>query len=157
VSHQSDSAEQRDAEKLIREAVAAHLGTPLEEATIALERGARTVVDGVAADRSAFVEIFARQGALKGAQKHKVATDALKLVTIRRSWPTARLVIAFADETAANYATTGTWMAEALAAWDVEVFVAEIDDAVRDGIRAAQIRQKMVNPEATPPADAEED
>ena len=29
--------------------------------------------------------------------------------------------------------------------WNVEVFVATLDDSVRDGILAAQLRQTMVN------------
>ncbi|MBA2638328.1 MAG: hypothetical protein H0U79_08960 [Solirubrobacterales bacterium] len=45
-------------------------------------------------------------------------------------------------------------MSAALSAWGVTVLVVELDDAVRDGIRAAQARQVMVNPTATPPPDA---
>ena len=97
-SHQSDSSEQQAAEELIRSQVAAYLGKELKSATLKLEGGAAVQVDGIAADGSAFVEIFARQGALKGGQRHKVATDALKLITIGRSRPVADLVIAFADE-----------------------------------------------------------
>ncbi len=42
---------------------------------------------------------------------------------------------------------TGTsWLAEALRVWEVAVLVAELDDEVRAGLRAAQIRQVMVNP-----------
>jgi hypothetical protein len=42
--------------------------------------------------------------------------------------------------------TGKSWRSEALKMWKVEVFVVEIDDAVRQGIAAAQIRQRMVNP-----------
>jgi hypothetical protein len=108
-------------------------------------------VDGVDADRSVFVEIFARQGALKGGQIGKVARDALKLITLRKSHPGARLLIAFADGSAAAYATTGTWISHALETWEVEVVVVELDDATRDGILAAQARQTMINPSAAPP------
>src|SRR4051812_5843565 len=156
-AHQSDSSEQQAAEELIRSQVAAHLGKELEPATLNLERGAAVQVDGAAPDQSAFVEIFARHGALKGGQRHKVATDALKLITIGRSRPDAELVIAFADEQAASYATKGTWMAEALATWGIKVLVVEIDADAREGIRAAQVRQQMVNPSAAAPADAELD
>lgn len=107
-------------------------------------------VDGADANESVFVEIFARQGALKGGQRHKVATDALKLLTLGRSRPDAQLIIAFADLEAASYATKGTWMAEALAAWGVTVLVVELDGSVRDGIRAAQARHTMVNPSPPP-------
>jgi hypothetical protein len=48
-------------------------------------------------------------------------------------------------------------MSDALATWGITVLVVELDNAVRDGIRAAQVRQEMVNPAAAPPADAEID
>jgi len=156
-AHQSDSSEQQHAEEMIRSRVAAHLGKELNSTTLSLEGGAVVQVDGAAADESAFVEIFARQGALKGGQRHKVATDALKLITIGRSRPEADLVIAFADEQAASYATKGTWMSEALATWSIKVLVVEVDARVREGIKAAQVRQQMVNPAAVPPVDAELD
>jgi hypothetical protein len=100
---------------MIRLQVAAYLGKELTSATLMLESGAAVQVDGAAAAESAFVEIFSRQCALKGGQRHKVATDALKLITIGRSRPNADLVIAFADEQAASYPTKGRWMSEALA------------------------------------------
>ena len=156
-AQQSDSSEQRAAEEMIRSQVAAYLGKELKSITLTLESGAAVQVDGAAEDESAFVEIFARQGALKGGQRHKVATDALKLITIGRSRPGADLVIAFADEQAASYATRGTWMSEALATWGVKVLVVKLDDKIRDGIRDAQVRQQMVNPEAPAPPDAELD
>ncbi len=157
MTKQNDSSEQQAAEAMIRRRVAEFLGTTLEPKRLTLGAGAGIQVDGVAPDNLAFVEIRARQGALKGGQKHKVANDALKLITLRRDYPDARLAIVFADELAADYATKGTWMAEALAAWNVEVIVVEIDEEVRAGVRAAQVRQEMVSPEASPPADAELD
>lgn len=156
-AHQSDSSEQRAAEEAIRSRVAARLGKELRPITLKLGGGAAVQVDGAAVDESAFVEIFARQGPLKGGQRHKVATDALKLITIGRSRPDAVLIIAFADEQAASYAIKGTWMAEALATWRIQVLVVDLDGEVRDGIRSAQIRQQMVNPAAPAPADAELD
>lgn len=153
--HRSDSREQQEAEHLIRVGVEKHFGVDLEARTLILAGGARVQVDGAAYDRSLFVEIFAHQGPLKGGQKRKVSHDALKLITLGRDHPGVRLVIAFADEQAARYATQGTWVAEALAAWGVEVLVVDVDAAVRDGIRAAQVRQQMVNPAAAAPDDAE--
>lgn len=155
--HQSDSSEQRAAEEMVRAQVAALLGKELRSTRLTLENGAVVQVDGAADDQSVFVEVFGHQGALKGAQKHKVAADALKLITIGRSRPGADLVIAFADEKAAAYATRGTWLAEALKTWGIDVVVVELGEDVRNGIRAAQARQQMVNPSATPPADAELD
>ena len=43
------------------------------------------------------VECFAHVGAMKGGQRHKVATDALKLITLGRGKPGARLLLALAN------------------------------------------------------------
>jgi hypothetical protein len=66
-----------------------------------LDGGARVDVDGMSPDETIFVEVFAHQGRLKGAQFHKVARDALKLVTLARSRSASRLIIAFGDADAA--------------------------------------------------------
>lgn len=153
MTHLSDSTIQQQAEPLIRQKVSDHVNRTLTAETIKLDHGAPVQVDGVASDESVFVEIFAHQGPLKGGQRHKVATDALKLITIGRSRPDARLILAFADDAAAAFATKGTWMAEALSTWGVEVLVVTLDLDVREGIRAAQTQQVMVNPSATAPSD----
>ncbi|MFZ1996011.1 MAG: hypothetical protein WAU75_18010 [Solirubrobacteraceae bacterium] len=154
MAHQSDSATQQQAEPLIREKVAEYIGKPLMAATVKLASGAPVQVDGVAADESVFVEIFAHQGPLKGGQRHKVATDALKLITLGRSRPQAQLILAFGDPAAAAFATKGTWMSEALTSWKITVLVVELGADIREGICAAQARQVMINPSAEPPAGA---
>lgn len=146
VSHQSSSTEQQDAEETILAALSLDLGTALAPRTMTLPGGARVDVDGVGDEPLTFVEVFAHQGRLRGGQFHKVSTDAFKLVTIGRSHPEARLILAFADEAAARPMTGTSWRSEALKMWNVEVFVVEIDDAVRQTIVAAQVRQRMVNP-----------
>jgi hypothetical protein len=148
MAHQSDSAIQREAQELVSKQIEERVGKKLSEQTIHLDGGASVRVDGVDLDESVLVEIFAHHGPLKGGQKHKVATDALKLITLGRSRPDAELILAFADEEAAAFATKGTWMAEALAAWKVKVYVVELEGSASDGIRAAQARQEMINPEA---------
>ncbi len=147
--HQSDSAAQRDAEALIREKLADALSVELSPKTVMLGERATAALDGAAPDESVLVEIFARQGALKGGQKHKVKGDALKLITLARARPKARLILAFGSEEAARFALKTSWLAEALRIWGIEVFVAELETGVRSGLRAAQARQVMVNlPEA---------
>jgi len=153
--HLSDSAIQREAEPLILAEVSTIVGKDLAPRTLCLENGARVQVDGADANESVLVEIFAHQGPLKGGQKKKVSQDALKLITLRRNRPEAQLILAFADEQAAAYANTGTWVSAALAAWDVRVLVVELDPATRDGIRSAQLRQKMVNPPPLPTGTTE--
>lgn len=48
-------------------------------------------------------------------------------------------------------------MSEVLATSGIKVLVFELEEEVRDGIRAAQVRQQMVNPAAPAPPDAELD
>jgi hypothetical protein len=154
MEHQSDSREQRSAEPLIRRAVSVAVGIELAPRSLRLDGGARVDVDGVAPDESVFVEVFAHQGRLKGAQFHKVAQDALKLITLGRSRPESRLIIAFGDTDAAACVSASSWLAEALRTWRIEVFVADLDVDVRAGLKSAQARQVMVNPTgaATSPA-----
>ncbi len=124
----------RAAEAALVAAAARQLGVPLAARTLALPGGATVDVDGVDAGQSVFVEVFLRQGRLKGPQLDKVARDALKLVTLGRSFTASALVIAFADEAAAASVTGQSWLAEALRAWDVRVLVVPLPDAVRDAL-----------------------
>lgn len=98
-------------------------------------------IDGVSADERVLVEAYVHQGDVKGAQLKKVAEDAFKLITLARERPGARLIIAFADEAAAKRFLGRSWKAEALRAWKIETIVVDLDGGVRDGIRAAQVRQ----------------
>ena len=150
MSHQSDSAAQRVAEPLILAGAAKQLEVELAPATLKLGGGARVDVDGVNLEHATFVEVFARQGALKGAQFHKVARDAFKLITIARVYDDATTAIAFGSAEAAACVTGRSWLAEALTTWNVKVIVVDIDSATRDAVIAAQARQVMVNQEQPP-------
>jgi hypothetical protein len=145
VAHPSDSQEQRNAEALILQAVSASVGIELAPRSLRLDGGARADVDGVAPDESVLVEVFAHQGRLKGAQFHKVARDALKLITLGRTRPGSRLIIAFGDSDAAACVSASSWLAEALRTWAIEVLVVNLDADIRAGLRSAQARQVMVN------------
>ena len=104
-------------------------------------------VDGVSDDPQVFVEVFAHQGALKGGQRHKVAGDVLKLVTLSKAHPEARLVLAFADAVAAKSVQNKGWLAETVVTWGIEVIVVDLPADVRAGLNAAQLRQVMTNPD----------
>ena len=147
---QSDSAEQLMAEPLILAGVGRELNVVLKPATLRLDGGARVDVDGVDEDETTFVEIFARQGRLKGAQFHKVARDALKLITITRSRENATLAIGFGSPEAAASVTGKSWLAESLRTWRIQVIVVELEEAVRDALLVAQARQIMINPDLPP-------
>lgn len=93
VAHLSDSAVQREAEKEILSSLSDRVGMPLTKRRIDLPGGTWTEVDGASPDLSVLAEASARQGKMKGGQKRKVALDVLKLITIRRHIPEARLVL----------------------------------------------------------------
>jgi hypothetical protein len=145
--HLSDSSVQRRAEEVIRGLLAERLRVDLAPRTIKLPDGAPVQVDAASPDGRVLAEIFARQGALKGGQQKKVAIDTLKLITVRCHHPNTWLVLCFADEAAAAYATGGGWLAQALRTWDVTVETIDIPQDLRDEILAAQKGQKMVNVE----------
>jgi hypothetical protein len=84
VSSATDSPTQRSAERLILDAVSKSVGLELRPKRITLDDGAVVDVDGVASDESVFVEVFAHQGQVKRGQRHKIAGDALKLITAAR-------------------------------------------------------------------------
>lgn len=100
-------------------------------------------LDGASEDRCVLVEAFARVGRLKGAQLHKVSTDALKLVALGGEYPGARRIVVFASEKAA--ASVVGWRAEVLASHGIETLVCPLDSAATAEIVAAQERQRMVN------------
>ncbi len=141
----SNSEVQRHAEAVIRGRLAQTLKVRLEPRVIKLAAGAPVHVDAVSPDGKMMAEIFARQGQLKGGQQKKVAIDTLKLITIRQECPETELVIVFADKEASAYATGGGWVAHALRTWNVRVEIVEIPQELRNEIRAAQGKQRMVN------------
>src|SRR5947209_4817982 len=81
-NHLSDAAIQRSAEAVILAKVAEHFGVDLSPKRLVFPSGAQVEVDGASSDNSILVEVFARQGALKGGQQKKVCQDALKLITL---------------------------------------------------------------------------
>src|SRR4051812_15710010 len=139
--HPGDSSVQSAAEPLMIEAVGKAIGVPLVKQRIDLGNSVWCEVDGVSADGMVLVEAFAHQGKMIGGQLKKVSEDALKLVTITKVRPGARLMIAFADEMAAKSFMGKSWKAEALRLWGVDVLIVELHDDVRAGISTAQVRQ----------------
>jgi len=138
--HPSHSQAQLDAEPLMIAAVGETIGVTLSKKRLALGE-VFCEVDGVSGDEGVLVEAFAHQGAMKGGQLKKVSEDSLKLVTLARTRPGARMIIAFADEQAAKSFMGRSWKAEALRLWDIEILVVELNADTRGGIRAAQVKQ----------------
>ena len=99
-------------------------------------------------DDSLFAEAFAHQGTWLGGQRAKVARDALKLITLGRAHPKARLILAFADPIAARTVGGKSWLSEALKTWKIEVVVVDIGEEMRSRLVERQNEQRMVNPAA---------
>lgn len=143
--HPSSSEAQSKAEATILDALGKALGVPLSQGAEVPVGDSRVCPDGVDANATIFVEVLAHIGRLRGGQKHKVATDALKLLAIRDAHPTARLILAFADRGAAE--SIRGWRAATLAANGIELRAVDLDPAERATIEAVQHRQRMVNPD----------
>jgi hypothetical protein len=141
--HPSNSEAQVLAEAAILDALGESLGVTLQQgATVALG-DSHVCPDGVTDDGSVFVEVFAHIGKLRGGQRHKVSTDALKLLAIRETHPDARLILAFGDGEAA--ASVSGWKAAMLIANGIEIHAVDLDPGERARIEAAQARQTMTN------------
>ncbi len=143
--HPSDSTAQREAEQhlllALQESIGAHF---VADATLPLDPSIKP--DGVDPQRKIVVEVYARVGALKGAQLHKAKADLLKLAYVRyqlgADW---RAIVCFGSREAAAFLLGRSWAAEAARAFGVEVMVEELPAHQRERVLAAQERQCMVN------------
>lgn len=145
--HLSDSSVQRQAEAAIIAAAADLLGLDLlaSPGRITLAGDVWVEVDARAPDSSVFVEAYARQGPLKGAQLKKIGQDILKLALLQReaAFSGSRAIIAFASEEARD--SVRGWLRRAADAFGVQLLVVPIPEDLRNEILAAQSRQMMVN------------
>jgi hypothetical protein len=139
--HQSDSKVQKEAEAIVLAQVSEKLGVPIQQKVRLVLDDAKVELDGASADESVLVEVFARVGKLKGAQLHKVSTDTLKLLALAETRPSARLVLAFADQDAAD--SVVGWRAAVLARHKIEKVVVELSTEQRQLILDAQAEQKI--------------
>jgi hypothetical protein len=138
------STEQQQAERIILDAAGALLGTQLDPRKILTPTGVRVEVDGADQDLTVLVEAWAHQGTVKAAQRHKVLSDALKLVWISSTlYPRPRTVLCLSDREAARpFLGERSWAAAALRDLDIEVLVIDLPDHVRARLRQAQHRQR---------------
>lgn len=152
-AHVSDSADQRAAELVAVEALslAPDVGR-LVPTRLELARGVFVHVDAYRAGPPVVLaEVFAHQGPLKGGQKHKLMSDAFKLVAVsaRIFEGNARMMLVLTDVVAADSLRRG-WRGEALQALGVEVRIVAIPAEVSARVLAAQLRERMSNPEGEP-------
>ena len=146
MAHLSDSAAQRVAEAVIVERLGDLLDVKLTAGgRVSVGGGAYVEVDARSDESGVFVEAYARQGRLKGAQLKKVGQDILKLALLRRlpQYVDARIIIAFASPGAHD--SIRGWLARAAEEFGVELMTVDIPADVREQIIEAQQRQVMVN------------
>lgn len=145
VAHRSNSLEHQDAELVAIALFSRELGVPLAPAKLPLGDVARVHVDGFHEGPPAhIVEVFAHQGALKPGQRHKVMSDALKLVAIGKGYPEAILLLLLTDARAEADAQRG-WRGAAIKTLGVKVRRVTLPAEIVEGLRLAQDRQRMVN------------
>jgi hypothetical protein len=140
-----DSTEQRNAEAFLLNGLAAYLSLP--EGTFCkkefhLPNGGSLEVDGFCSTPHILCEAWAHIGPPKSAQKHKVMTDALKLIYASQHDPKPdRLILVFADERAAAFFTGESWMAGVLKSYNIEVIVIPLANDIKQAVLLAQQRQ----------------
>jgi hypothetical protein len=75
--------------------------------------------------------------------------DALKLVAVSKHLAGVRPMLVLTDEAAAG-GVRGGWRGAALRALGIEVVTVPLCDAIAERVRAAQVRQRMVNRKGEP-------
>lgn len=137
-----DSAEQRQAEGHLIGLLAKKLGITLSKNRIDLPGGGWLEVDGASDSPPIICEAWAHVGSAKGGQKHKLMTDAFKLVFLGQLLPPkTRKILVLGDSDAIQHLRGRSWMAQALRANNVEIEVVKLPDDVRERLRRAQRRQ----------------
>jgi hypothetical protein len=140
----ADSAEQRAAEHEILKSLERRLGMCRSDSP---KIQTRLSLDGFGITKSGgyvCVEIYARQGSLKGAQFNKVLADACKMLLVEAQLGrTCRKILAFACERAAAPFREGSnsWTSAFLAFSGVEVMTATLPKRHRQAVLRAQDRQ----------------
>jgi hypothetical protein len=142
-----------DHPRLLLQRVMESVGCHLEPRRVALEGGGVVRIDGIDRDESILVEIFADRGQLKGPQRRRLSQHALKLITLGRTRPAARLIVAVADADVARAARQDGWLAQALASWGVEVLLV---DPARPAVAASPPPAPEREPKSAPAAVAAE-
>lgn len=141
-AHPSDSHAQRDAEVVIVAALSVKLGISLRKTSIPTSNSGRVEIDGATEDLSVLVEVYAHQGAVRGGQTKKLATDALKLTWIGQQVGATRLILAVADERVESYLhRPKAWLTQALVDLQVDVVLVDLEDTTLRALRDAQTLQ----------------
>lgn len=137
------SHEQRAAEVAMLAVLGDELGVELAPQRLRSPVGSVVDVDGVARDHSILVECWAHLGPARGAQKHKLATDALKLHWVS-TWlepKPSRLIICVSDPAAIKHLQGRSWQGASMRSVGIELVSVALDADVLGAVEAAQRRQ----------------
>jgi len=137
--HPGDSAEQREAEREILEAVSRELGVPLDgKPDIAQRMQLDGFQDG---DLPICVEIWAHQGPAKSAQRAKVMKDMCKLLYVEKLLGRpCRKILAVSDPQCLGF-LDNSWQGQFAAEFGIERIVVPMSVDMRERVRQAQTRQ----------------
>ena len=137
-----DSSEQRAAEQWLVDALSQDLGVVLTKKKLQLDDDSSLELDGFAESPLILCEAWAHVGTVKGGQKHKVMTDAIRLLFANAvCGGNARLILLFADQVAARHFQGNSWMAKCLSQFGIEVRVVDMSPELKAKITIAQDRQ----------------
>ena len=138
-----DSAEQRVAEGWLIQALSEKKGIRLTKKKLFLDQGSWIELDGFCESPPVLCEAWAHIGPPKSAQKHKVMTDAFKLLFVSKliKEPASEKILLFADPDAAAHFQGKSWMAQCLLKHEITVEVLVPPADLRVIILRAQTRQ----------------
>ena len=101
-------------------------------------------MDGFCESPLILCEAWSRIGRPRGCQPYKVMSDALKLIFVNNTLFKGKgeCILLFADHDAAAHFKQGSWMAQCLTDYDIEVKIIELPQEIKAEILKAQKRQK---------------
>ena len=148
----SDSIEQRSLEKEMRQQMCeiagidkAYAEAP-ESVHLTSEPKVSIAPDLYSESDKVIGEFYAHIGALKPAQKHKIAADALKMIMLEKDkGQKFRKIIFVCCDEVKKYLEGKSYLAAALRTFGVKVEIIRLSEEQRQKIIAAQKRQKMIN------------
>jgi hypothetical protein len=138
-----DSSEQQDAEIWLLKELSKELGVDLIKKKFDLESGSQMEVDGFCESPVILCEAWSHIGRPIGCQPFKVMSDAFKLTFINKTFfkGHGKCILLFADHDAAAHFEQGSWMAQCLKEYNIEVKEADLREDIRDKVLNAQKRQ----------------
>jgi len=140
--HPSDSTEQVKAGDWLLAALSKRIGVELSPKQLHLRGETFIRLNGFSAAPPILCQVTSRIGPPKVSQKHKVMSDAMKMLLARRHLDAeARCILLFADEEAAAHFRGNSWLAQCLREFRIEVELIELPPELAESVRSAQRRQ----------------